>query len=108
MPFFKRTKILGTACEFRLSLISLALSECMSHLGLNTNINEQKNMIALPAPHDRGAGNDATLLGLAVHHLGSVMHNNSVATWMIDKGYSCFPGIQAILEPQDFIAYHSA
>ena len=38
MPFFKRTKILGTACEFGLSLISLALSECMSHLGLNTNI----------------------------------------------------------------------
>ena len=37
MPFFKRTKILGTACEFGLSLISLALSECMSHLGLNTN-----------------------------------------------------------------------
>ena len=38
MPFFKRTKILGTACEFGLSLISLALCECMSHLGLNTNI----------------------------------------------------------------------
>ena len=37
VPFFKRTKILGTACEFGLSLISLALSECMSHLGLNTN-----------------------------------------------------------------------
>ena len=36
--FLKRTKILGTACEFGLSLISLALSECMSHLGLNTNI----------------------------------------------------------------------
>ena len=34
----KKTKILGTACEFRLSLISLALSQCMSHLGLNTNI----------------------------------------------------------------------
>ena len=38
VPLFKRTKILGTACEFGLSLISLALSECMSHLGLNTNI----------------------------------------------------------------------
>ena len=38
MPFFKRTKILGTACELGLSLISLALSQCMSHLGLNTNI----------------------------------------------------------------------
>ena len=38
VPFFKRTKILGTACEFGLSLISLTLSECMSHLGLNTNI----------------------------------------------------------------------
>ena len=37
VPFFKRTKILGTACEFGLSLISLALSECMSHVGLNTN-----------------------------------------------------------------------
>ena len=36
--FWKRTKILGTACEFGLSLISLALSECMSHLGLSTNI----------------------------------------------------------------------
>ena len=35
--FVKRTKILGTAYEFGLSLISLALSECMSHLGLNTN-----------------------------------------------------------------------
>ena len=38
VPFFKRTKILGTACEFGLSLIFLALSECMSHLGLNTNM----------------------------------------------------------------------
>ena len=41
--FFKRTKILGTACEFGLSLISLALSECMSHLGLNTNINNTRD-----------------------------------------------------------------
>ena len=39
---FKRTKILGTACEFGLSLISLALSECMSHLGLNTSIMSTK------------------------------------------------------------------
>ena len=38
VSFFKRTKILGTACEFGLSLISMALSQCMSHLGLNTNI----------------------------------------------------------------------
>ena len=33
---FLWTRILGAACEFGLSLISLALS--MSHLGLNTNI----------------------------------------------------------------------
>ena len=42
VPFFKRTKILGTAFEFGLSLIYLALSECMSHLGLNTNIQHKK------------------------------------------------------------------
>ena len=35
---FLWTRILGTAYEFGLSLISLALSQCMSHLGLNTNI----------------------------------------------------------------------
>ena len=39
VSFFKRTKILRTACEFGLSLISLALSQRTSHLGLNTNIN---------------------------------------------------------------------
>ena len=32
------TRILKTACEVGLSLISLVLSQCMSHLGLNTNI----------------------------------------------------------------------
>ena len=31
-------RILGTACEFRLSLISSALSQWMSRLGLNTNV----------------------------------------------------------------------
>ena len=41
VSFFKRTKILGTACEFGLSLISLALSQCISHLGLNTNIKKR-------------------------------------------------------------------
>ena len=38
MPLFERAEVLGAACGFGLSLVSLALGGCVSRLGLDAGI----------------------------------------------------------------------
>ena len=75
VSFFKRIKILGTACEFGLSLISLALSQCLSHLGLNTNINHGQSEVDLKI-----------IISLyAFQSVGFCVHSNSYKLFLIPQ-----------------------